>query len=210
MSLADTRVVLVGAGAAGIGIARLLRLAMLEDGMSEADARRALVLVDSRGQVHDRREDLDATKRELALPAAAYAGYGFSTEFPACVETIERVRPTVLVGTTGIGGTFDEAVLRAVAAGAERPIVLPLSNPTSNAEATPIDILRWTDGRAIVATGSPFADVEVDGRTARDRPGQQRLHLPGPRAGADRGRGARGDRPDVPARGPDSRGRRQR
>jgi malic enzyme len=163
MRLAETRVVLVGAGAAGIGIARLVRLAMLDDGMDEAAVRRALVLVDSKGQVHDRREDLDATKRELALPTAAYAGYGFTTEFPGLVETIERVHPTVLVGTTGVGGTFDEAVLRAMAAGTGRPIVLPLSNPTSVSEATPVDVLRWTDGRALVATGSPFDAVEVDG-----------------------------------------------
>jgi malic enzyme len=163
-SLADTRVVLVGAGAAGIGIARLLRLAMLDAGMAELDVRRALVLVDSRGQVHDRREDLDATKRELALPAEAFTGYGFSTEFPGLLETIERVRPTVLVGSTGVGGTFDEAALRALAVGTARPLVLPLSNPTSAAEATPVDILRWTDGRALVATGSPFDDVDVDGR----------------------------------------------
>ncbi len=163
MRLAETRVVLVGAGAAGIGIARLVRLAMLDDGMDEAAVRRALVLVDSKGQVHDRREDLDATKRELALPTEAYAGYGFTTEFPGLVETIERVRPTVLVGTTGTGGTFDEAVLRAMAAGTGRPIVLPLSNPTSVSEATPVDVLRWTEGRAFVATGSPFDAVEVDG-----------------------------------------------
>jgi malic enzyme len=163
MRLAEMRVVLVGAGAAGIGIARLVRLAMLDDGMDEAAVRRALVLVDSKGQVHDRREDLDATKRELALPTEAYAGYGFTTEFPGLVETIERVHPTVLVGTTGVGGTFDEAVLRAMAAGTGRPIVLPLSNPTSVSEATPVDVLRWTDGRALVATGSPFDAVEVDG-----------------------------------------------
>src|SRR4029078_12598578 len=104
-----------GRGAGDSVVARLLRLAMCADGMSEADARRALVLVDSRGGVHDRREDLDTTKRELALPSEAYAGYGFSTEFPALVETIERVRPTVLVGTTGVGGTFGEEVLRAMA-----------------------------------------------------------------------------------------------
>jgi malic enzyme len=154
----------VGAGAAGIGIARLIRLAMLDDGMEEAAIRSALVLVDSRGQVHDRREDLDATKRELALPAEAFGRYGFSSEFPGLVETIERVRPTVLVGTTGVGGTFDEAVIRAMAAATERPIVLPLSNPTSVSAAAPIDILRWTDGRAVVATGSPFEAVDVDGR----------------------------------------------
>jgi malic enzyme len=164
-TLAETRVVLAGAGAAGIGIARLLRLAMLADGMSEADARRALVLVDSRGQVHDRREDLDETKRELALPAGAFREYGFTTEFPTLVETVEHVRPTVLIGTTGIGGTFGRAVIRAAAAGTARPVVMPLSNPTSACEASPVDVLRWSEGRAIVATGSPFDDVEVDGRT---------------------------------------------
>ncbi|MFL5688058.1 MAG: NAD-dependent malic enzyme [Chloroflexota bacterium] len=164
-NLADTRVVLVGAGAAGIGIGRLLRLAMLDEGMPETAVRRAIVLVDSRGQVHDRREDLDETKRELALPAAAFADYGFTTEFPTLVETIERVHPTVLIGTTGIGGTFTEKVVRAAADGTARPVVLPLSNPTSVAEATPIDVMRWSGGRAIVATGSPFDAVEVDGRT---------------------------------------------
>jgi malate dehydrogenase (oxaloacetate-decarboxylating) len=163
-TLAETRVVLVGAGAAGIGIARLLRLAMLEDGIAEADVRRAIVLVDSKGQVHDRREDLDATKRELALPGDVFTEYGFSAEFPGLVETIERVRPTVLVGTTGVAGTFDQSAVRALADGTARPLVMPLSNPTSVAEATPIDVLRWTDGRALVATGSPFENVEVDGR----------------------------------------------
>jgi malic enzyme len=127
--------------------------------------RRALVLVDSHGQVHDRREDLDQTKREFALPGGAFTEYGFTTEFPTLVETVERVRPTVLIGTTGTGGTFTEEVVRAAAAGTARPVVLPLSNPTSAAEATPIDVLRWSDGRAIVATGSPFDAVEVDGRT---------------------------------------------
>ncbi len=163
-SLADARVVLAGAGAAGIGIARLLRLAMLEEGIPEADVRRSLVLVDSKGQVHDRREDLDPSKRELALPAGAFTDYGFSTEYPGLIETVERVRPTVLVGTTGVGGTFDEPTIRAVAAGVPRPIVLPLSNPTSAAEATPDDVLRWSDGRAVVATGSPFEPVDANGR----------------------------------------------
>ena len=166
-TLAETRVVLVGAGAAGIGIGRLIRLAMLEAGMDEAAARRTIVLVDSHGLVHEGRTDLDATKRELALPAEAAVGYGFEAheqQTHGLVETIERVRPTVLVGATGVGGTFDEAAIRATAAGVPRPIIMPLSNPTSYAEAIPIDILRWTDGRAIVATGSPFDAVDVDGR----------------------------------------------
>jgi malic enzyme len=162
--LLDARVVLAGAGAAGIGIARLLRLAMLGEGMSEAAIRRALVLVDSKGQVHAGRPDLDAAKGEFALPVDDFDAYGFASDLPGLLETIERVRPTILVGATAVGGTFSEAVLRAMAAGTERPIVMPLSNPTSVAEATPIDVLRWTDGRAIVATGSPFDPVEVDGR----------------------------------------------
>ena len=161
--LAEARVVLVGAGAAGIGIARLLRLAMVEDGLPEDDVRRAIVLVDSQGLVHDRREDLDDGKRRLACPADAFTGYGFSAEYPGLVETIERVQPAVLVGTTAVGGAFDEAVISSLARGTARPIVMPLSNPTSSAEATPADILRWTAGRAVVATGSPFEPVEVDG-----------------------------------------------
>ena len=122
---------LAGAGAAGIGIARLLRLAMLEDGVPDATVRRALVLVDSHGLVHDRREDLDAAKREVALRADAFTDHGFATEFPRLVETIERVRPTVLVGTTAVAGAFGEDVIAALAAGTPRPIVMPMSNPTS-------------------------------------------------------------------------------
>jgi malic enzyme len=160
-------VVLVGAGAAGVGIGRLIGLAMQEAGMDEAAIRRAVVLVDSRGLVHEGRTDLDPAKRELALPAGGAEGYGFELDpgrpLPGLVDTIERVRPTVLVGTTGVGGTFDEASIRALASGTERPIVLPLSNPTSAAEAIPSDVLRWTAGRAIVATGSPFDALEVDG-----------------------------------------------
>jgi malic enzyme len=166
-TLAETRVVLAGAGAAGIGIARLIRLAMAEAGVDEASVRRSIVLVDSHGMVHDGRADLDLPKREFALPAALATEFGFDVDgspTPGLVETIERVRPTVLVGTTAVGGTFDEAVVRAMAAATERPVILPLSNPTSKAEATPTDVLRWSDGRALVATGSPFDAVEVDGR----------------------------------------------
>jgi malic enzyme len=182
--LSEIRVVLAGAGAAGIGIGRLIRLAMIESGMDEASAARAIVLVDSHGLVHELRADLDAPKRELALSGEAKLAYGFETGYeitdaavrvgsggvghsrtnPGLVETIERVCPTVLVGTTAVGGTFDEAVIRAMAAATDRPIILPLSNPTANAEATPADILRWSDGRAMVATGSPFDAVEVDGQ----------------------------------------------
>ena len=155
-TLAETRVVLAGAGAAGIGIARLIRLAMLDAGMDEAAVQRSIVLVDSQGLVHALRHDLDDTKREVAVPGEPTT--------PGLVETIQRVRPTVLVGTTGIGGSFDGDVIGAMAAANDRPVIMPLSNPTSRCEATPTDILRWSAGRALIATGSPFEAVEVDGR----------------------------------------------
>jgi malic enzyme len=158
-TLADARIVLVGAGAAGVGIGRLLRLAMAVDGRDEATIRAAIGLVDSRGLVHAGRDDLDATKREFAVDAV-------DGSTPSLVETIRERRPTILVGTTGVAGTFSTAVIRTMAGALdpdETPVVLPLSNPTASCEATPTDILAWTDGRALVATGSPFAPVEVGG-----------------------------------------------
>jgi len=119
----------------------------------------AIVLVDTRGLVHAGRDDLDATKRDLAVPAV-------SGSTPSLLETIALRRPTILVGTTGVAGTFSRAVVEAMderVGPADRPVVLPLSNPTSVSEATPADVLGWTSGRALVATGSPFEAVVVDG-----------------------------------------------
>ena len=164
-SIAEARVVLVGAGAAGIGIGRLLHLAMREAGLDDDAARRAIVAVDSRGLVHDGRTDLDETKRELAMSREALVADGLlaGDGNPDLAEIVRRVRPTVLVGTTATAGTFTEDALRAMAAATERPVVMPLSNPTSACEAVPADILRWTGGRALVGTGSPFAPVTIDG-----------------------------------------------
>ena len=166
----DQRIVLAGSGAAGIGIARLLRLAMLRAGVTEADVRRALVLVDSHGLCHAARHELDADKVELAYPAelAMEAGLVLGShgreEVPQLLDVVRAIAPTILIGTTGHAGSFSEEVIRAMAAGTERPIVLPLSNPTANTEAIPADVLAWTDGRALVATGSPFPPVEIGGQ----------------------------------------------
>jgi malic enzyme len=158
--LVDQRVVIAGAGAAGIGIARLIRLAMIEDGAAPEQAAGAVALVDSHGLVHAGRADLDDDKREIAWPAsAAERGWRLG-------EVVARFRPTILLGATGRPATFDRPLIAALAAGADRPIVMPLSNPTVACEAHPADILRWSDGRAIVATGSPFEPVTVGGRTA--------------------------------------------
>ncbi len=156
LTLGETRVLLVGAGAAGVGIGRLLRLAMVEAGIAPDAAVEAVALVDSRGLVHAGRDDLDLTKREMAVPAV--------DGLPDLVETVRRLRPTILVGVTGMAGSFTEAAVRAMAEATPSPVMLPLSNPTSAAEAIPADLLRWTDGRAIVATGSPFGPETFDGR----------------------------------------------
>ncbi len=162
--LADQRILLVGAGAAGIGIGRLLRMAMLEAGGTDPVAAGSLALVDSRGLVHDARADLDATKRALAIPAPAVGVADATADGAPLASIVAATRPSILIGTTGVPGTFTEEAVRAMAAGCDRPILMPLSNPTVLAEAEPEAILRWTDGRAIVATGSPFSPVERDGQ----------------------------------------------
>ena len=162
-SIGDVRIVLMGAGAAGIGIARLLVLAMRAAGLTETAARRALVLIDSHGLVHDGRDDLDATKHELAMPVDVARADGLLDGPGDLAGIVRAIRPTVLVGTTAVASCFDETAIRAMAAAVDRPVVMPLSNPTSKCEAVPSDLLRWTDGRALVATGSPFAPVELDG-----------------------------------------------
>ena len=151
----EQRIVMAGAGAAGIGIARLIRSAMQDAGLLDEEIRQRLVLVDSRGLVHAGRPDLDVTKSAFAGPP--------SEDVPALVDVVRRATPTVLIGTTGVAGTFDERVVRAMAAVTAEPIVMPLSNPTAMAEATPADILAWTDARALVATGSPFGPVDHGG-----------------------------------------------
>jgi len=162
--LAAQRIVLVGAGAAGIGIARLAEAAMREEDPN-TDLRHAVVMVDSRGLIFEGRGRLDEDKRPFALPASELSRYGFALADRHDLETVVRhVAPTILIGTTGTAGAFTEAAIREMAARVPTPIVLPLSNPTANTEAKPADVFAWSGGRAIVATGSPFEPVLIDGR----------------------------------------------
>lgn len=159
--IATQRVVIVGAGSAGIGIARLVHAAMRRAGMPEREARAAVAAVDIGGLVVEGQ----GPANELAWPAALAEAHGLGAGAPRDLTAVVRaLRPTVLVGTTGVAGAFTEDAVRAMAEGCARPIVLPLSNPTSHAEAHPSDVLRWTNGRALVATGSPFAPVSFEGR----------------------------------------------
>ena len=163
--LSGQRLVLLGAGAAGIGIARLFQVAMRADGASEEEVRGAVVMLDSRGLVFEGRDQLDQDKRPFALSGREMSRFGFDPATLYNLEDVVRhVAPTALVGASAIAGAFTEGAVRAMAARASRPIVLPLSNPNANSEATPAQVLAWSEGRALVATGSPFAPVEVDGQ----------------------------------------------
>jgi malic enzyme len=160
------RLVFLGAGAAGVGIARLIEAIMRAEGAGADDIRRAVVMVDSRGLVFEGRDHLDDDKRPFALPAGELSRYGFEPASRYDLETVVRqVAPTILIGTSGHAGAFTETAIREMAARTPIPIVFPLSNPTVKTEATPADVLRWSEGRALVATGSPFDPVQTDSGT---------------------------------------------
>jgi len=167
--LADQRFVFLGAGAAGIGIARMVRAEMLSQGVDAATVKRSIATVDTKGLVFSTRDELDDDKREFALGPDELASYGLGGLAAGDRRNLEAVvaavKPTMLIGTSGVPGAFTEAALREMAAHTERPVVFPLSNPTAKTEAIPADIMTWTKGRALIATGSPFEPVAVDGKS---------------------------------------------
>jgi len=165
--LSGERVAILGGGAAGVGIAQLLRTALLEQERSVEDTLRAIAVIDRRGLVVADAPIADAHKRPFAWPAELAARHGLVPGRRTLLDVVQAFQPTVLVGASGQPGMFDEAVIRSVASGAERPVVLPLSNPTSKSEAVPADVVEWTGGRALVATGSPFDPVARGGRQTR-------------------------------------------
>lgn len=170
--MCDQRLVFAGAGAATQGIADLFVRALCEEGQALEAARRRVWTVDSRGLVTRDRPSLDAFKKTYARDPGECAGRTLS-------EVVAEVRPTILVGASGIPGTFSEEIVRQVAAVNERPIIFPLSNPTAMAECTPEQAIRWSDGRAILCTGSPFAPVAHKGKRFRIGQGNNAFIFPG-------------------------------
>jgi malic enzyme len=164
--LSAQRLVLLGSGAAGIGIARLVQAIIRSEGATEEETRHAVTMLDSQGLLFEGRDEVQDDKRPFALTSDELSSFGFEPGDRYDLETVIRhVAPTILIGTSGTPGVFSETAVREMAARTPKPIVLPLSNPTANSEATPSDVLAWSDGRAIVATGSPFDPVEIGGRT---------------------------------------------
>lgn len=175
-SIDQERVVIFGAGAGGGGVAWAMQRGMMRAGMSEAEARARVFVLDSKGLLVEGRS-MEDYKRPLAQRRDALAGWG---DGPFDLQaTIERSRCTVLLGLSGQPGTFTEAMVRAMAKVTERPVVMPLSNPTTSCEASPEQLLRWSDGRALVATGSPFEPVKVGGRDVPIGQGNNAFIFPG-------------------------------
>jgi malic enzyme len=178
--LREQRVVILGAGAAGVGIARLMRDALQRAGLQGAELARAIANLDSQGLVVDDAPIADEHKRAFAWPAALADASGLGRGRPRdLLAVVKAVRPTVLIGTSGEPRTFTEDVVRAMARAVERPLVFPMSNPTSKSEAVPADVIAWSEGRALVATGSPFEPVSWRGRTIAIGQGNNAFVFPG-------------------------------
>ncbi len=183
--LTEQRIAILGGGAAGVGIAHQLRGAFERQGKSAEETARAIAVLDSRGLIHDGRDGLDEHKKTFAWPQGLVAEYGLDPAKEIGLdEMIPATKPTMLVGTSGVPGTFTESIIREMAKHVERPVVFPLSNPTKNSEAHAADVVEWTEGRCLIATGSPFDPVDYEGRTIHISQGNNVYIFPGVGLGA--------------------------
>jgi malate dehydrogenase (oxaloacetate-decarboxylating) len=164
LDLTDHRVVIFGAGSAGIGIADLVRDRMRRGGLSHAEVLERFHAIGINGLYGDAQAGLLDFQRPYARTRAEVGTWDVpDPDHITLADVVRQVRPTILVGTSTRGGAFTRAIVEEMATHCPRPIIMPLSNPTSRAEATPADLLAWTDGRALVATGSPFGPVDHGG-----------------------------------------------
>ncbi|EFL30068.1 malate oxidoreductase [Streptomyces viridochromogenes DSM 40736] len=158
--LTEQRLVILGAGSAAIGVADMIRTAMIDEGLPEDEATARFWILDVDGLLVRSRDELTPQQRMFARDDSEVSDW----DGTGLAEAVRRVEPTALIGLSTAHGAFTEEIVRQMAATCERPVVFPLSNPTSHSEADPADLTRWTDGRALIATGSPFPPLTVDGR----------------------------------------------
>ena len=176
--LKDQRVVVVGAGAGGVGVAKVIQDGLVNAGLTREQARRQMFVMDEFGLVVEGISP-DAYKQPVMQFADTYSDWDIAGDIPSLMEVISNAKPTFMLGLTGCYGLFTEPLIRKMAEGCERPGIFPLSNPTSNCEAFPEDILKWTDGKALVSTGSPFAPVDCNGVTHKIGQGNNAFVFPG-------------------------------
>ncbi|WP_141438483.1 oxaloacetate-decarboxylating malate dehydrogenase [Bacillus cereus] len=162
--LSEHRVVVFGAGTAGIGIADQVRDAMVRVGVSEEESYKRFWCIDRNGLVTNNMEDLLDFQMPYARKEAEVSEWK-QNDVIGLAEVVKHVKPTILIGTSTVAGAFKEEIIKEMASHVERPIILPMSNPTPLAEAKPVDLIEWTEGRALVATGSPFEPVTYNGVT---------------------------------------------
>ena len=163
--LGDQDIVFFGAGSAAIGVADYLLAEMKANGLSEQDARSKFFFVNSKGVLHTGRKDLHPEQQGYAQPVEKVGNWPKTDKGnTGLADVIGQVSAGVLIGLSTIGGAFTEAIVREMARKTERPLIFLLSNPTANSEAKADDLICWTDGRALVASGSPFAPVEFNGK----------------------------------------------
>lgn len=160
-SIADQKLVFVGAGSAGCGIAEQIIVAMVDAGLSDAAARERIFMIDRQGLLTDAMSGLADFQRRLAQPQARIDRWSDAANDDPLLTVVDQAKPTILLGVSGQAGLFSQPVIEAMHRHCQHPTVLPLSNPTWKAEAKPQDILDWTQGDALVATGSPFPAATV-------------------------------------------------
>ncbi|MBT0586089.1 NAD-dependent malic enzyme [Alteromonas oceanisediminis] len=162
--LSDMKVVFVGAGSAGCGIAEMLVQQMCSEGLSETQARAQVFMVDRYGLLTDGMEGLRDFQQKLVQQPEALSGWQYSGEYASLLDVMNCAKPHILIGVSGQPGLFTEQVIRAMSQHCELPIIFPLSNPSRQVEARPEQVIEWTDGQVIIATGSPFKPVEYNGK----------------------------------------------
>ncbi len=164
-SYPEQRVTFLGAGSAGCGIAEAIIAQMVSEGISDAQARSQVFMVDRWGLLINEMPNLLNFQQALVQKKEQLADWDVADNNISLLDVMRNAKPTILIGVSGVPGLFSEEVIREMYAHCERPIIFPLSNPTSRVEATPFDLIRWTDGIALVATGSPFDPVIYEGKT---------------------------------------------
>jgi len=177
-SITDQKIILVGAGAGGLGVSRAIQSGLMHAGLTQEEARRRMFVLDVGGLIVDGVND-DKYSQSVSQFADTYADWDIAGEVPDLAEVVEHSGATAIMGFTGCSGLFSEQIVKRLQQNVESPIVFPLSNPNSNCEATPQDIADWTEGKAIIATGSPFPAVSYQGQPVNVGQGNNAFVFPG-------------------------------